>query len=164
MLLPLRALLLLLLPLRALLLLLAEGRVRTLALDRTELVGIGLATTMASLTLLPLQDDGLAHICECDSLDRSLGARRLQTSDVDLNGRVHRCRKLSHEDHPLDMLRNGELVCFKALEVRLKLVKSRDRVAVSRDGESKHSMEVLIDDGHTWLAIGVLELIPDVFG
>ena len=64
MLLPLRALLLLLLPLRALLLLLAKGRVRTLALYRTELVGVGLATAMASLTLLPLQDDGLAHICK----------------------------------------------------------------------------------------------------
>ena len=90
-LLPLRALLLvmLLLPLRALLLLLAEGRVWALALDRTELVRVGTLSTMASLTLLPLEDYSGAHIRDGDLLDRSLALRGLQTGEVHLDGVVH---------------------------------------------------------------------------
>ena len=70
-LLPLRALLLLLLPLRALLLLmllplralllLTEGRIRSLALDSTKLVRIGARVTLAALTLLPVEYDLLTN-------------------------------------------------------------------------------------------------------
>ena len=60
-LLPLRALLLLLLSLRTLLLL-AEGRVGTLALDRTELGSVCTLLAMSSLALFPMEGDGLADV------------------------------------------------------------------------------------------------------
>ena len=112
---------------------------------------------MTALTLLPLQNCSLSAIRNGDRLDRSLDLGRLKTGEVHLNHGVHRGREFRHEDHPFDMLQDGELVRLKALEVRLKLVKSRDGVAVSRDGESERSAEVLIDNRHARLAVGVLE-------
>ena len=70
------ALLLLLLSLRALLLLrllgalllLAEGRVGTLAPNRTELVRVRALTTMTALTLLPMQNCSLSDIRDATRL------------------------------------------------------------------------------------------------
>ena len=91
-----RTALLLLLSLRTLLLrllgallLLAEGRVRTLALNRTQLVRIGTRTTLMALMLLPLQDSSLADVGEGDSFDRRLACSRFKAGEVDLNHRVH---------------------------------------------------------------------------
>ena len=156
-LLSLRALLLLLLRLLGALLLLAEGRVGTLAPNRTELVRVRALTTMTALTLLPLQNCSLSDIRDGDRLDRSLALGRLKTGEVHLNHGVHRGREFRHEDHPFDMLRDGELVRLKALEVRIELVESGDGVRVTRNGEREGSAEVLIDNRHARLAVGVLE-------
>ena len=161
-LLPLRALLLLLLSLRTLLLL-AEGRVGTLALDGADLVSVRtLSATLATMALLPLEDDGLTHVRESDRLDRGLAGSRLETRKVDLDHRVHSCRELGHEHHPLDVLGDGELVRLETLEVRLELVESGDGVGVGRDGQTHSGAEVLVDDRHAGLAVGVLQVSPHV--
>ena len=166
-LLPIRALLmlvLLLLPLGALLLLLTEVGVWPLALDGADLVGgVGVAPT-SSLALFPVHDDGLPDAGVGNLFDCRFVRGRLEARDVDLNDRVHGRWELGHEHHAFDVLGDVELVRVEAVEVRLELVECGDRRGVGRDSEADGGAEVLVDDGDAGLAGLLCELVPEFLG